>query len=88
MDSTRHLSTFNYAEPGDAFVTIVYRSDYTGEWRTCLKIDGRYVESTDKGHKNEREARDVAAMYTGIDNGRGDQVYGPATLDWVAEGEA
>lgn len=80
--------TTAYAKPGDPFVTIVYRSDYTGGWRTCLKVNGHYVESTDRGHATERDARNVAAIYTGIDNGRGDQCYGPATAAWVAKGEA
>ncbi len=67
-------------------MTVVYRSDYTGEWRTCLKVGGLYVRSTDIGHDSERQARDAAACRTGDDNGRGLEVAGRAELDWIRAG--
>jgi hypothetical protein len=88
MDTITEQSTTAYALASDRFVTIVYRSDYSGNYRTCLKVDGHYIHTTDHGHDSEQRARDVAAANTAVDNGRGDQVYNRSTADWVAQGEA
>ena len=84
---TTEQSTTAYALASDRFVTIVYRSDYSGNYRTCLKVDGVYIHTTDSGHDSEHIARCVAASNTAYDNRRGDQVFNRQTAKWVAEGK-
>jgi hypothetical protein len=90
MDHNNAQPTTAYAEDSDRFVTIVYRSDYTDGFRTCLRVHAGagfvYIHTTDRGHKSEHTARDVAASHTYIDNGRGDQVYSHKSSVWVAAG--
>jgi hypothetical protein len=91
MDNhTNAQPTTAYAEDSDRFVWIVYRSDYTDGFRTCLRIHSGagfvYVQTTDTGHDTEHAARDTAATRTYIDNGRGDQVYTHKASLWVAAG--
>jgi hypothetical protein len=87
MDTTTEQPTTAYALATDRFVTVVYRSDYTGTFRTCLKVDGHYIHTTDCGHDSEHIARAIAASNTAYDNGRRDQVYQHQTAEWVAQGE-
>lgn len=79
------LPTDVYMREGDRFVTVAYRSDYDGGWRTCLRVDGTYVLSTDRAHRTEQKARMTATLETGIDNGRGAEVQGAAEIAWCEE---
>lgn len=91
MDTNTNAQPTNaYAEASDRFVWIVYVSDYTGGFRTCLRVHSGagyvYLPTTDHGHDTEHAARDTAASRTYVDNGRGDRVYTHKTAVWVSEG--